>query len=724
MGASATSPSGSRSAPSSPMGAQVSPSFAGSLQVVQTPGQRRARTNRRRVEADQGPLVQAMQTSRDEEQKEKARSAPAAPAPAAEASSPAEEDQQAASIVQQHRGHCAGLVNCQYRGKGKFREVWLSLAPGTSGLTFREASRDGKVLRTAEVAGCRVSTAMSARKDRKTAFRVDLASKDSKGDTRYVVSVDTMEEFFHWKSSLSSYSDEVVAIQAKIDKAARTKKDAKAKEEEARRAQAAKKKEEEEAAAAAAKAKAKADEAAAAAATAATQEEEAAARARADAAAEQAKQKQEAEAAVARESPARDSHAEVSILQPRELFCLLASFLRFPIREMVLMVNGFAQELVRGLQSEHVDAQMEIVKLKVTKNMQEEESEWQKQQEEEARKKKEERKKRKAEERRKAEEENERKKQEREKKKGGAAAEKQRKKPKAAAHDESLITSVFEAAGPIGITWVRHAKDGDGGQEKALVSAFKPGGQAESAKELRIGLVLMSVNGTRTAGRGYAEQIKMIRDSGRPITLRFREPTQKEMHYVEAKAKQQANASKEGPVAAPPCAGTLLVEVVDCSKVLPADRGGKSDPFVVATFDGATRKTSCKAKTLKCASCLFNNPHQCASTFTSCLRVHSPVFQQVLEFPVQTAEAKRKSKRAWRELRLELWDRDRGARNDFLGQVVVDLGLAFGEKPRGWESSTPVPLRKAFSDPEERLSKDVRRALTQRMEMEKGNDTP
>ena len=309
------------------MGAQVSPSFAGSLQVVQTPGQRRARTNRRRVEADQGPLVQAMQTSRDEEQKEKARSAPA-PAPAAEASSPAEGDQQAASIVQQHRGHCAGLVNCQYRGKGKFREVWLSLAPGTSGLTFREASRDGKVLRTAEVAGCRVSTAMSARKDRKTAFRVDLASKDSKGDTRYVVSVDTMEEFFHWKSSLSSYSDEVVAIQAKIDKAARTKKDVKAKEEEARRAQAAKKKEEEEAAAVAAKAKAKADEAAAA--EAATQEEEAAARAKADAEAEQAKQKQEAEAAVARESPARDSHAEVPILQHRELFCLFASFLPFP----------------------------------------------------------------------------------------------------------------------------------------------------------------------------------------------------------------------------------------------------------------------------------------------------------------------------------------------------------------------------------------------------------
>ena len=330
MRASATSPSGSISAPSSPMGAQVSPSFAGSLQVVQTPGQRRARTNRRRVEADLGPLVQAMQTSRDEEQKEKARNAPA-PAPAAEASSPAEEDQQAASIVQQHRGHCAGLVNCQYRGKGKFREVWLSLAPGTSGLTFREASRDGKVLRTAEVAGCRVSTAMSARKDRKTAFRVDLASKDSKGDTRYVVSVDTMEEFFHWKSSLSSYSDEVVAIQAKIDKAARTKKDAKAKEEEARRAQAAKKKEEEEAAAAAAKAKAKADEAAAAA-VAATQEEEAAAaaRAKADAEAEQAKQKQEAEASVARESPARDSHAEVPILQPRELFCLFASFLPFP----------------------------------------------------------------------------------------------------------------------------------------------------------------------------------------------------------------------------------------------------------------------------------------------------------------------------------------------------------------------------------------------------------
>ena len=93
----------------------------------------------------------------------------------------------------------SGLVSCQI-GKGGakagFDDVFIELMRGT--LTFKDCigGRDGTILRTANVIGCVVGVPKAARKGHENAFRIDLASgvKDSLGESKYVISVDTAEE--------------------------------------------------------------------------------------------------------------------------------------------------------------------------------------------------------------------------------------------------------------------------------------------------------------------------------------------------------------------------------------------------------------------------------------------------------------------------------------------------------------------------------------------------
>ena len=102
-------------------------------------------------------------------------------------------------------GFCAGAASVQYKGKGKFHDVWLSLEPGKPELAFRDGGRDGEVLRTAPAEGCTISTPKQARKGHEIALRVDLTAKDSKGDAKYIISVETEEELERWKSGFSYY---------------------------------------------------------------------------------------------------------------------------------------------------------------------------------------------------------------------------------------------------------------------------------------------------------------------------------------------------------------------------------------------------------------------------------------------------------------------------------------------------------------------------------------
>ena len=90
----------------------------------------------------------------------------------------------------------AGMVRYQFRFKkkfqarstqGKFYPIHLSIARGE--LTFRKDGPEGKVVRSGSAVGCKVDTPKKARKGHEHAFRVDLAQKDSKKDSKYVISV-------------------------------------------------------------------------------------------------------------------------------------------------------------------------------------------------------------------------------------------------------------------------------------------------------------------------------------------------------------------------------------------------------------------------------------------------------------------------------------------------------------------------------------------------------
>eukprot|EP01043_Picozoa_sp_COSAG02_P043536 COSAG02_NODE_3801_length_6211_cov_6.100622_4_plen_792_part_01 len=143
----------------------------------------------------------------------------------------------------------------------------------------------------------------------------------------------------------------------------------------------------------------------------------------------------------------------------------------------------------------------------------------------------------------------------------------------------------------------------------------------------------------------------------------------------------------------PPREGTLKVEVVKCSQVLPADRNGKSDVFVGLRLGKQTQKTKVQPKTL------------------------DPVFNETLEFKL-TPGGGDSVERFWVAddlcLVTEVWDRDRGSSDDFLGEMVVSLAKVF-EELGGWVDTT-VTHSFALADPASRLSRSVGKRVEERIE--------
>jgi hypothetical protein len=80
---------------------------------------------------------------------------------------------------------CEGDVQVQYKGKGKFIPMHLSLASGT--LAFRAEGRDSPVVRTATIQGGTISKPKSAREGHEFAFRLDLQGKEGHAKEIYTI---------------------------------------------------------------------------------------------------------------------------------------------------------------------------------------------------------------------------------------------------------------------------------------------------------------------------------------------------------------------------------------------------------------------------------------------------------------------------------------------------------------------------------------------------------
>ena len=96
----------------------------------------------------------------------------------------------------------AGTVECQFKGKGKFVQVQLSLTNGD--LVFQQKGQ--KHDRTASAVGCALAFPKKARKGHEHAFRIDLTKKDSNKCEKYIFSVESEDELTLWVDTFGAYS--------------------------------------------------------------------------------------------------------------------------------------------------------------------------------------------------------------------------------------------------------------------------------------------------------------------------------------------------------------------------------------------------------------------------------------------------------------------------------------------------------------------------------------
>ena len=103
-------------------------------------------------------------------------------------------------------GCCAAA--CQFKGKGKFVDVQLQL--GHDGkLVFKSvgSKKSGTVLREANVFGSKVENPKKPRKGHPHSLRLDTAHKDSKGDSKYILSMGSAALQLQWTEYLLAFAD-------------------------------------------------------------------------------------------------------------------------------------------------------------------------------------------------------------------------------------------------------------------------------------------------------------------------------------------------------------------------------------------------------------------------------------------------------------------------------------------------------------------------------------
>ena len=138
--------------------------------------------------------------------------------------------------------------------------------------------------------------------------------------------------------------------------------------------------------------------------------------------------------------------------------------------------------------------------------------------------------------------------------------------------------------------------------------------------------------------------------------------------------------------AGPPFDGTLEVEVVRCSGLLPADKHGESDPYVKLELGTQRTATTSKSKTL------------------------DPVYRERYSFGMQAAKPGDNSRAL--SLAVEVWNKDRGATDTFLGEVSVSVVEAFSGK---WSSATVGPLEYELTDASNRVDPKIAKLVASRI---------
>ena len=92
--------------------------------------------------------------------------------------------------------------------EGHWEPLWMDLTGAA--LSFKRNREEAGFLRVASVEACAVRVPKTRRHGRPHAFRVDLSSKDSVGDVRYVIHTEHFSELQSWLMALSAHCEEGV----------------------------------------------------------------------------------------------------------------------------------------------------------------------------------------------------------------------------------------------------------------------------------------------------------------------------------------------------------------------------------------------------------------------------------------------------------------------------------------------------------------------------------
>lgn len=159
---------------------------------------------------------------------------------------------------------------------------------------------------------------------------------------------------------------------------------------------------------------------------------------------------------------------------------------------------------------------------------------------------------------------------------------------------------------------------------------------------------------------------------------------------VDTKLLTAPTASKERP----PADGTVTIDVISCSKLLAADSGGTSDPFVRLKLGKASHKTKVKKKTL------------------------DPQYGESFTFPIPIAKDTSAEESPW-TLAVAVMDKDKGAHNDFIGGLDIPLTAVFAGD---WGSGTAQVNNFPLADEQKLLGEKELEQITRRLA--NGNNTP
>jgi len=173
---------------------------------------------------------------------------------------------------------------------------------------------------------------------------------------------------------------------------------------------------------------------------------------------------------------------------------------------------------------------------------------------------------------------------------------------------------------------------------------------------------------------------------------------------AEPASGQTQQPSVPPPAAVPPPSdGILTVKVIACSNLLPADTNGKSDPYVKLRLSGTKKQQQTKVQ---------------KATI-------NPVFNEAIELPLLASAAQLDPSPSSvpgsysLQLMVTAMDKDKGRRDDFLGDVCINLCAVFAEAEGGWTGSGAAamhthPRTFVLGDSAHQLNDDEKTILEQR----------